>query len=67
MVSIDIHRPWRGELLEREQQCGSFHMRHTHNQLGICPSTKELGRRNEVVLGGVKRLAVRGGREPAAG
>src|SRR5260370_36317740 len=65
-VSIDVHRPWRGELLEREPPCGSLHRARTHTPTWSSPFGKDLRRRKWVVARPVQRLW-RAGRQGAGG
>src|SRR5260370_30978090 len=50
------HRPWRGELLEREPGCKSLHRERTHPHRLIAPWAKELRRQEWVVARRVQRL-----------
>src|SRR5712692_10322555 len=67
-VSIDVHRPWRGELLEREPALKSLHT-HPPRTVEFRPgrAPRSYGDENGSFHGGVKRLGVRGGSERAAG
>src|SRR5260370_15696529 len=55
-VGLAVHRPWRGELLEREPPSGSLHRARTHTPTWSSPFGKDLRRGKWVVAGAVQRL-----------